>query len=120
NFTILPQGVMAILETIFMAFMSTVIAVPIAFLLSFVCAKNVMGKTPVGFIVYSVIRILNNIVRSIEPLIWAIIFSVWVGIGPFAGMLALMITSVASLTKQYSEFIEGVSEGPIEGIQSTG
>ncbi len=120
NFTILPQGVMAIFETIFMAFMSTVIAVPVAFILSFICAKNVMGKSPIGFVVYSVIRILNNIVRSIEPLIWAIIFSVWVGIGPFAGMLALMITSVASLTKQYSEFIEGVSEGPIEGIQSTG
>ncbi|MES2769298.1 MAG: phosphonate ABC transporter, permease protein PhnE [Bdellovibrionota bacterium] len=120
NFAILPQGLMAIFETVFMAFMSTVIAVPIAFVLSFVCAKNVMGKTMIGFSVYSVIRIFNNIVRSIEPLIWAIIFSVWVGIGPFAGMLALMITSVASLTKQYSEFIEGVSEGPIEGIQSTG
>lgn len=120
NLTILPQGVMAIFETIFMAFMSTVIAVPIAFLLSFVCAKNVMGKTKFGFAVYTIIRIFNNIVRSIEPLIWAIIFSVWVGIGPFAGMLALMITSVASLAKQYSEFIEGVSEGPIEGIQSTG
>ncbi len=120
NWTILPQGVMAIIETIFMAFMATVIAVPIAFILSFVCAKNVMGKTHFGFAVYTVLRIFNNIVRSIEPLIWAIIFSVWVGIGPFAGMLALMITSVASLTKQYSEFIEGVSEGPIEGIQSTG
>lgn len=120
NWTILPQGVMAIFETIFMAFMATVIAVPIAFLLSFVCAKNVMGKTIIGFAVYSVLRIFNNIVRSIEPLIWAIIFSVWVGIGPFAGMLALMVTSVASLTKQYSEFIEGVSDGPIEGIQSTG
>lgn len=120
NLSILPQGVMAIFETIFMAFMSTVIAVPVAFVLSFVCAKNVMGKTAFGFFVYTVIRIVNNIVRSIEPLIWAIIFSVWVGIGPFAGMMALMITSVASLTKQYSEFIEGVSEGPIEGIQSTG
>lgn len=120
NLSILPHGVSAIFETIFMAFMSTVIAVPIAFVLSFVCAKNVMGKTLGGFAVYSIIRILNNIIRSIEPLIWAIIFSVWVGIGPFAGMLALMVTSVASLTKQYSEFIEGVSEGPIEGIQSTG
>lgn len=120
NLSILPEGVMAIFETVFMAFMSTVIAVPIAFLLSFVCAKNVMGKTVIGFTVYTIIRIFNNIIRSIEPLIWAIIFSVWVGIGPFAGMLALMITSVASLTKQYSEFIEGVSDGPIEGIQATG
>src|SRR5690606_7818811 len=49
-----------------------------------------------------------------------IIFSVWVGIGPFAGMLALMFHSVASLTKQYSELIESASEGPIEGIRATG
>src|SRR5690606_582695 len=65
-------------------------------------------------------RTFLNITRSIEPLIWAIIFSVWVGIGPFAGMLALMFHSVASLTKQYSEMIESVDEGPIEGIAATG
>jgi len=50
--------------------------------------------------------------------VWAIIFSVWVGIGPFAGMLALMIHSISSLTKQYSEMVETVSEGPIEGVMS--
>ena len=58
--------------------------------------------------------------RSVEALVWAIIFSVWVGIGPFAGMLALMIHSIASLTKQYSEMVETVYEGPIEGVQSCG
>ena len=51
---------------------------------------------------------------------WAIIFSVWVGIGASAGMLALMIHSIASLAKQYSEIVETVSDGPIEGIQATG
>jgi phosphonate transport system permease protein len=66
------------------------------------------------------IRTLLNVTRSIEALVWAIIFSVWVGIGPFAGMLALMIHSIASLTKQYSEAVETVSEGPIEGVQSCG
>ena len=42
------------------------------------------------------------------------------GIGPFAGMLALMIHSIASLAKQYSEMVETVDEGPIEGIESAG
>jgi phosphonate transport system permease protein len=55
-----------------------------------------------------------------EPIIWAIIFSVWVGIGPFAGMLALVVHTVASLTKQYSEQVEDVNEGPIEAISATG
>ena len=49
-----------------------------------------------------------------------IIFSVWVGIGPFSGMLALCIHSIASLTKQYSEQIESIDDGPIEAITATG
>lgn len=119
NFEILPLAVLKIIETIFIAFMATVIAIPVAFVLSFLCAKNVMTH-PVAFSTYAVLRTILNITRSVEPLIWAIIFSVWVGIGPFAGMLALMLHSVASLAKQYSEIVESVNDGPIEGIQSTG
>ena len=119
NMQVLPRAVLNILETIFIAFLATVIAIPIAFILSFLTAKNVMTH-PIAFVVYAVLRTVFNVIRSVEPLIWAIIFSVWVGIGPFAGMLALMVHSVASLAKQYSEMVESVSEGPIEGIQSTG
>lgn len=120
NFDILGKGIIAIIQTVYIAFLATVIAIPVAFLLAFFAAKNIMGATPIGLAFYFLLRALLNITRSIEPLIWAIIFSVWVGIGPFAGMLALMLHSVASLTKQYSEMIEAVSEGPIEGIQATG
>lgn len=120
NLSILPQGVLAIIQTIFMAFLATAIAVPISFVLSFLCASNIMNKSATGMVIYTALRIVMNVTRSIEPLIWAIIFSVWVGIGPFAGMLALMIHTVASLTKQYSEQIECVEDGPVEGIQSTG
>lgn len=119
NFNVLPQAVLNIIETIFMAFMATTLAIPFAFVLSFLCAKNIM-KHPAAFSVYIFLRTLLNITRSVEALIWAIIFSVWVGIGPFAGMLALMVHSIASLAKQYSEMVETVSEGPVEGIQSTG
>lgn len=119
NLDILPKAIINIIETIFMAFLATVLAIPFAFVLSFVSAKNIMtGK--VAFSVYLAMRTLFNVMRSIEALVWAIIFSVWVGIGPFAGMLALMIHSVASLAKQYSEMVETVSEGPIEGVQSCG
>ncbi len=119
NFELLPKAVLNIIETIFMAFMATTLAIPVAFILSFFCAKNIM-KSPGAYAVYMILRTLLNFTRAIEALIWAIIFSVWVGIGPFAGMLALMVHSVASLAKQYSEMVETVSEGPIEGIQSTG
>lgn len=117
---VLPRGILAIIETIYIAFMATVIAIPIAFLLAFFAAKNIMSGNSISFTVYILLRTVLNITRSIEPLIWAIIFSVWVGIGPFAGMLALMFHSVASLAKQYSEIIESADEGPIEGITATG
>jgi len=120
NWEILPQVVLRMVQTIYIAFVATIIAVPIAFVFSFLAAKNVMGTTSRGMIVYSVLRLIFNVSRSIEPIIWAIIFSLWVGFGPYAGMLALMIHSIASLAKQYSEFVESVEEGPIEGIRSTG
>lgn len=120
NFEVLPRAFLAIIETIFIAFISTVLAVPIAFVMGFLCSKNIMGKNAIGFSIYALLRTFLNIIRSCEPLVWAIVFSVWVGIGPFAGMLALLLHSVASLGKLYSEQIECVLEGPIEGIQSTG
>jgi phosphonate transport system permease protein len=120
NWSILPQGVLAIFETIFIAFIATVFAIPISFLLAFFSAKNLMGKVWWTRLVYTSLRTLFNLARSIEPIIWAIIFSVWVGIGPFSGMLALMLHSIASLTKQYSEIIECVNDGPLEGIAATG
>ncbi|QLY26130.1 phosphonate ABC transporter, permease protein PhnE [Bdellovibrio sp. KM01] len=119
NWEVLPRAVLNIIETIFMAFLATSIAIPFAFALSFFCAKNIM-RGPVAYPVYLALRTCLNVTRSIEALIWAIIFSVWVGIGPFAGMLALMIHSVASLAKQYSEMVEAVEDGPIEAIESTG
>ncbi|MBL7542288.1 MAG: phosphonate ABC transporter, permease protein PhnE [Bdellovibrionaceae bacterium] len=119
NFALLPSAVLKMFETIFMAFLATAFAIPIAFVLSFLSAKNIM-KHPAAFLVYLVLRTLLNVVRSVEAFMWAIIFSVWVGIGASAGMLALMIHSIASLAKQYSEIVETVAEGPIEGIQATG
>lgn len=119
SWDLLPRAVLMMIETIFLAFIATILAIPIAFVACFFAAKNIM-KHPAAFVVYLLIRTLLNIMRSIEAFVWAIIFTVWVGIGPFAGMLALMIHSIASLTKQYSELVEVVNEGPIEGIQATG
>lgn len=119
EWALLPRAVAQVIETIFMAFMATALAIPLAFVLCFLCAKNIM-RHPMAFAVYLALRLILNIVRSIEALIWAIVFAVWVGIGPFAGLLALMLHSVASLAKQYSEFVEGVSEGPIDAIRATG
>lgn len=119
NLNLLPTAILQVINTIFIAFLATVLAIPIAFLMSFFAAKNLMTG-PIGFSVYALLRSFLNITRSVEPLIWAVIFTVWVGVGPFAGMLALFIHSISSLAKQYSEIIEEANEGPIDGIRSTG
>jgi phosphonate ABC transporter permease subunit PhnE len=120
DWSILPSVLEQTLVTIFMALQATLLAVPIAFVLSFPAARNIMRSSRVGLAVYSLLRLLFNFTRSIEALVWAIIFSVWVGIGPFAGMLALAVHSVASLVKLFSEQVENVDQGPIEAIEATG
>jgi len=110
----------AMIVTVFIALMATSIAIPFSFVLSFLCARNLMDFSSSSRAVYAGLRFLFNFSRSIEPLIWAIVFSVWVGIGAFAGMMALMIHSIASLAKLYSEQIESIDRGPIEAIEATG
>ncbi|MGH2405152.1 MAG: phosphonate ABC transporter, permease protein PhnE, partial [bacterium] len=107
-------------ETIFLALMGTTMAVIVAVPLSFLGAKNLMARSRVSLSIYYFIRTIFNIARSIEPLIMATVFAVWVGIGPFAGVLALGVHSIASLGKLYSEQIESIDPGPIEAITATG
>ena len=77
-------------------------------------------EMPTGLAFYFLIRGFLNTLRSIEPLIMGIVFVVWVGIGPFAGMLALMLHSIADLGKLFSEQVENIAEGPLEAITATG
>ena len=82
--------------------------------------SGIQTNFPLGNTVYNLARTILNTIRSIEPLIMGLVFVVWVGIGPFAGVLALTLHSIASLGKLYSEQIENIDEGPIEAIRSTG
>ncbi|HZD11018.1 MAG TPA: phosphonate ABC transporter, permease protein PhnE, partial [Candidatus Binatia bacterium] len=107
-------------ETIALAFMATVMGVIFAVPFSFLAARNLMEGNIVTRVIYYVTRTLLNVIRSIETLMWAIIFVVWVGLGPFAGTLALWLHTVAALGKLYSEAIESIDPGPIEAIRATG
>jgi len=107
-------------ETVFLALMGTTMGVVFAVPLSFLGARNLTGHLPAGAAVYAVTRTFFNLTRSIEALVLAIIFTVWVGLGPFAGVLALGVHSIASLGKLYSEAIESIDTGPIEAVMATG
>ncbi len=107
-------------ETVALAFMATALGLVFALPVSFLAARNLMGGHPVTRAIYYVVRTILNVVRSIETLMWAIVFAVWVGMGPFGGMLAVMFHTIAALGKLYSEAIESIDPGPIEAIRATG
>jgi len=75
---------------------------------------------PTGMVVYSITRTIVNALRSVEALVMAIVFVIAVGIGPFAGMMALGLHTIVSLVKLYSEQVESIMPGPLEAITATG
>lgn len=78
------------------------------------------GQLAAGLSIYYVARTVFNTLRSIEPLVMAIVFVIWVGLGPFAGSLALGLHTIAALAKLYSEQVESISQGPVEAVRATG
>ncbi|MCJ7626652.1 MAG: phosphonate ABC transporter, permease protein PhnE, partial [Anaerolineaceae bacterium] len=116
----LKLAVEKMVETIFIGMMATFFGIILALPISFLAARNLMSGSTITLSIYYVTRAVMNLVRSIEPLIWAIIAVIVVGLGPFAGILALTLHSMAALGKLYSESIESIDPGPIEAIQATG
>jgi phosphonate transport system permease protein len=112
--------VQGIVETIFLALISTTFGAIAAIPVSFLAARNLMGGNPLTLVIYTITRTILNIVRSIEPLIIAIVFVVIVGLGPFPGVIAMTLHTIAALGKLYSEVIEGIDPGPQEAIRATG
>ncbi|HBY95219.1 MAG: phosphonate ABC transporter, permease protein PhnE [Ardenticatenaceae bacterium] len=109
-----------IIETVFLALMATTFGGILAIPLSFLGARNLMPHTWLGDAVYGVTRTFFNFMRSIEPLILATIFAIWVGFGPFAGVLALAVSTIANIGKLYAEAVESIDPGPLEAIRATG
>jgi phosphonate ABC transporter permease subunit PhnE len=121
DFRFWKDALFKLFETIYMAIMATLIGVLVAAPLSFFAARN-LTRSPIGRVFYMLIRGVLSVFRSIEPIVWAIVFLVWVGPGrnPFAGFLALLIHSIADLTKLYAERLESIETGPVEAITATG
>jgi phosphonate transport system permease protein len=114
--TVLQQ----MLVTIFQAMLATTLGAILALPFSFLAAKNLTGRSRISSWMYYATRGMFNILRSIEALLYVVIFVFWVGIGPFAGMLALAVTSFALIGKLFSEAIENIETGPMEAVTATG
>lgn len=114
--TQLPLYMHALGETLAIAFLGTLGGAVIAFPFGFLAAKNVI---PNIFAHFAVRRVLDT-VRGVDRLIWALIYVTVVGLGPFAGILAIATASFAELGKLFSEAVEALDRKPVEGVVSTG
>lgn len=108
--------VRALAETVAIAFLGTALAALIAFPIGFLAASNTTVNRLVRF---ASRRVLDGI-RAIDALIWALLWINVVGLGPFAGVLAIMTSDIGALGKLFSEAIEAADKRPVEGIASTG
>jgi len=114
--TRLPIYLHALGETVAIAMLGTLTAAVLAFPVGFLAAKNVV---PNIFAHFAVRRALDTI-RGVDTLIWALIFINVVGLGPFAGILAIAVSDFGAFGKLFSEAIETSSKAPVEGVTSTG
>jgi phosphonate transport system permease protein len=101
-------------ETLAIAFLGTLLAAVIAFPLAFIAAKNVVGQRIVHFLS----RRTFDTIRGVDTLIWALIFINVVGLGPFAGILAVAMSDIGSFGKLFSEAIETADTKSIDGVTS--
>ena len=106
--------------TIFQALLATTLGATMAIPFSFLAARNLTGRSRLSIWIYYLTRSMFNLLRSIEALLYVSIFVFWVGIGNFAGMLALAVTTFALIGKLFSEAIENIDEGPLEAVTATG
>jgi phosphonate transport system permease protein len=106
----------AIGETLAMAFLGTLVASVLAVPLALMGARNIMPIGPVRFLV----RRSSDVVRGIDSLVWAIFFVSVVGLGPFAGILAIAVNDTGVLTKLYAEAMENTDREQVKGVRATG
>jgi len=98
-----------------MAFIGTVVGISIALPLSMLAARNLYSKW-----VYVPIRAILAAVRTFPSILWAILFVIMVGLGPFAGILAIIMYTVGFIAKLQYESIEAIDSDPVEAVSSIG
>ncbi len=111
----IPTALWAMFETIQMAFIGTVVGVAIALPLSLLASRNLNSKY-----VYAPTRALLAATRTFPSILWALLFVIMVGLGPFAGVLAIIMYTVGFIAKLQYEVIETIDSDPMDAINSIG
>ena len=108
-------ALLSMFETIQMAFIGTIVGVVIALPLSMFAARNLNSKW-----VYVPIRVILAAIRTFPSILWAILFVIMVGLGTFAGVLAIIMYTIGFVAKLQYESIETVDADPVDAISSIG
>lgn len=116
GFEHLPEFLWALLETVAMAFLGTLIGAVLAVPLALLCARTTF---PIRILQFG-FRRLSDSLRTFDHLIWALVFVRAVGLGPLAGIMAIALVDLGTLAKLYSEAIDNASRQPVEGIRASG
>ncbi len=103
-------------ETLAIAFLGTLVAATLAMPLGLLAAQN---TTPSGVLRFAVRRMLD-VIRGIDTLIWALVFVGVVGLGPFAGILAIAVSDTGSFGKLFSEALEATGARERETVVASG
>jgi phosphonate transport system permease protein len=106
----------AIAQTLAMAFLGTLLGTIGSLFVGFLAARNVMPFA----IVRQIVRRILDVLRGIDQLVWGLVFVRAVGLGPLAGVLAIFVSDLGTLSKLYSEAIENIDRKQVEGVKATG
>src|SRR5436309_1622650 len=112
----LPLYLKALGETLSIALLGTTIAALTALPVSLLAARNIVRSNVLRF---PVRRFLDSI-RGVDTLIWALVWINVVGLGPFAGVLAIAVADFGAFGKLFSEAIEAADQKQVEGIRASG
>jgi phosphonate transport system permease protein len=112
----LPIYLKALGETLSIALLGTTIAAVFALPVSLLAARNII---PSNLLRFPVRRFLDSI-RGVDTLIWALVWINVVGLGPFAGVLAIALSDFGAFGKLFSEAIEAADKKQVEGIRASG
>ena len=112
----LPAYLAALGETLSIALLGTTLAAVLALPISLLAARNIV---PSKILRFPVRRFLDSI-RGVDTLIWALVWINVVGLGPFAGVLAIAVSDFGAFGKLFSEAIEGADKKQVEGIRASG
>lgn len=113
--SVLGNAVRGAIQTIQIAIVGTVVAAVLALPVGFAAARNAAPRW-----LFYTSRLLLNAFRAVDTLVYALFFVAAVGLGPFPGVLAVIVYTATVLAKLYSEAIEAIEPGPVEAVRATG